>query len=170
MGQEENPLSPSSGCAHSAPSYNTAGEGSTDSTLQQELPVISSSHFCDEARISGETSAVIQYQEGSRSQPDTYKECSIHRKEECVSFNEKLGIAGRGGFMLDLAAGKLPRLEMGWFWLQIQSLAPRAGVTGTHTQAGNCVSCGPQWKHRLSFIGLWDHLAVVSAQGCQTRE
>lgn len=121
MGQEKDPLSPS-GCAHTAPRYSTAGKGSTDSTLQQEPPVISRPHFYDEAKVSGETS-VIKYQEGSRSQPDMYKKCSIHRKEECVSFNEKLGIACRGGFMLDLAARKLPRLEMGWFWLQIQFLA-----------------------------------------------
>lgn len=125
MGQEENPLSPTSGCAHPAPRYSTAGKGRQQ--LQQEPLVIPSPHFYQEAKISGETSVVFKYQEGSRSQPEKDKKCRIHRKEECASFNEKL----RRVLMLDLAPGKLPRLEMDWFWLQIQSLAPRAGVPGT---------------------------------------
>lgn len=46
------------------------------------------------------------------------------------------------------------------------------GSAGTHTglQEELCESCRPQRRHRLPFAGLWDHLAVVSAQGCQTWE
>lgn len=61
------------------------------------------------------------------------------------------------------------RLEGGWFWLQIQPFAPRAGATGTPLRAGRelCADCGPRKRHVFPFAGLWDHLAVVSAQGCQ---
>lgn len=61
------------------------------------------------------------------------------------------------------------RLEGGWFWLQIQPFAPRAGATGTPLHAGRelCADCGPRKRHVFPFAGLWDHLAVVSAQGCQ---
>lgn len=77
MGQEEEPLL----CTQVQ---------STDSTTARTLCDLKP-HLCGEATIPGGISVVIKY----RSQPDTYKKCSIHRKEECVSFNEKLGIAGR---------------------------------------------------------------------------
>lgn len=88
---------------------------------------------------------VIKYQEGSGSQPDTYKKCCVHRKEECVSFNEELGIAGRGGFMLDLAAGN------GLVLVKNSVPCPKSRCDRhSLTQAG---SCAPLRRHRVPLVG-----------------